>query len=211
MGVVVCLRRVESSTSVTRRPAKGHLGLVEAHHGHDHIVGLAGLCFRQTHLRVFRLGEAADRTDLIAERHRRSAHGVGGRHEAVVCRLRNQHQAARDVPRREDVRRRRPEVGIDAYVATPIRLDACGPQDSARRCRRPSPLRRRRARPQRCPVCRPSKRPSARRAASIRTTRSIQSPRSPSCPTRGRRPRPRGHIVVLVCQDARSRLKKPDP
>ena len=59
---------------------------------------------------------------------RRSADGVGGRHEAVMCRLRNQHQAARDVPRYEDVRRRRPEIGIDAYVATPIGLDACGHQ-----------------------------------------------------------------------------------
>ena len=46
---------------------------------------------------------------------RRALHGVGGRDEAVLDRLRDEHQAAGDVPRREDMRRGRPQIFIDLH------------------------------------------------------------------------------------------------
>ena len=59
------------------------------------------------------------------KRHGRAAHGVGGRHEAVVDGLRDQHQAAGDVAGGEDVRRggpqdrRRPARSRARSVSTP--------------------------------------------------------------------------------------------
>ena len=80
-----------------------------------HVVRFTGLGLGQADLRVLRIGEAADRTYLVRERHRRTVHGVGGGHEAVLYRLRNQHQAAGNVAGREDVRRRGLKVVIDPH------------------------------------------------------------------------------------------------
>ena len=104
-------------------------GLVEAARRDYHFVRFSGLRLGQPDLGIFRVGEAADRIDLLAKRDRRAAHGVGGRHEAVLDRLRNQHQAAGDVARREDVRGSGPKIGVDAHVTPRIGLDA-GPRQA---------------------------------------------------------------------------------
>ena len=91
--------------------------------GHD-IVCFTGLRFGEAHLGIFRVREAADRAHRVPKRHRRASHGVGSRHEAVLYRLRDQHQATGDIPSGEDMRRGRPQIPIDLHEPPMIGLDA---------------------------------------------------------------------------------------
>src|SRR5262245_40527133 len=98
-------------------------GRIEAYHRYHYIMCFTGLRFGQTYLGIFRVGEAADWTHLVPKRRRRASYGVGGRYEAVLDRLRNEHQAAGDIAGGEDVWRRSTEVSINPYVAPRIGLD----------------------------------------------------------------------------------------
>ncbi len=99
-------------------------GRVEAYNrGHD-IVCFTGLCFSQTHLGILRVREAADRTHRVPNRHRRASHGVGSRHEAVLNRLRDQHQATGNVPSGKDMGRGSPQIPINLHEPPMIGLDA---------------------------------------------------------------------------------------
>ena len=67
------------------------------------IMRFTGLCFSETHLSIFRVREAADRAYRIPNRHCRTSHGVGSRHEALLYCLRDQHLATGDVPSGENM------------------------------------------------------------------------------------------------------------
>src|SRR5258707_3817897 len=72
-------------------------------------MGLPGLCFGEPHLAKLRVREAAAWTHAVPDRHRRPPHGVGRRHEAVLDRLWDKHEAAGNVASGEDVRCRGPQ------------------------------------------------------------------------------------------------------
>jgi hypothetical protein len=99
-------------------------GRVEVNNrGHD-VVCLTGLCFGEAHLGILRLREASAWTHSVPQRHRRASHGVGSRHEAVLYRLWDKHQATGNVPGGEDVGRGGPQVPINLYEPSLIHLNA---------------------------------------------------------------------------------------
>ena len=60
-------------------------------------MSFASLCFGQTDLGIFRIGEAADGTGLVPKHYRPTFQRVGGRNETILQRLRNQHKSPGDV------------------------------------------------------------------------------------------------------------------
>src|SRR5262245_45770028 len=101
-------RAVGDQLAETGRPTVDYRarGRVEMRYRCHHIVSFARLRFSQPDLRIFRVGEAADRTHLVSKRHRWASNGVGGRNKTVLYRLWDQHQTTSDVPGGEDRRRR---------------------------------------------------------------------------------------------------------
>ena len=92
--------------------------------GH-YILRFARLRFGEAHLRIFRVGETANRRNLIQELHRRSSDRVGAGHEAVLNCLRNEHEPTGDVAGGEDVGCRGLKKIVDANKASGVSLDVC--------------------------------------------------------------------------------------
>jgi hypothetical protein len=74
--------------------------------------------------RILRVREAADRTHWVSHRHRRAPDSIGSSHEAVLYRLRNQHQATGNISGGKDMGRGCPQILINLHEPPMIGLNA---------------------------------------------------------------------------------------
>src|SRR3954447_2889712 len=76
---------------------------VEANDRDDGLVSLTRRLFGKSNRRILRIRKAARWTHALSERHDRASHGVRGRQETVLYRLRDEHQPAGHVASCENV------------------------------------------------------------------------------------------------------------
>src|SRR5262249_24994364 len=95
-------------------------GRVEAHNRCDNIVAFSRLLFRDTHVRVLRIGKASDRIHRTPGFQLRAPHRVSGGHKTVLYCLRYKHYPTRDIAGCEDVWNGSSEITVHAYKAALI-------------------------------------------------------------------------------------------